>query len=80
MPSTNTVALDSERIKNGLLEGVGSSVWRAMWEAAREYSQQPYPEKAFPVTDEARCVLCHQELSEEAQQRLKELEALCNPS
>lgn len=70
-----TVALDSERIKNGLLEGVGSSVWRAMWEAAREYSQQPYPEKAFPVTEEARCVLCHQELSEEAQQRLNELEA-----
>jgi hypothetical protein len=50
-------------------------VWRAMWEAARDYSRQPYPDKAFPVTDEARCVLCHQDLSAEAQQRLNNLEA-----
>ncbi|AZK64921.1 AAA family ATPase [Pectobacterium brasiliense] len=73
--SKRAVALDSERVKNGLLEGIGSPVWRAMWEAAREYSQQPYPDKAFPVTDEARCILCHQELSAEARQRLNELEA-----
>lgn len=73
--SKRTIALDSERVKNGLLEGVGSPVWRAMWEAAREYSRQPYPDKAFPVTHEARCVLCHQELSEAAQQHLNELEA-----
>jgi len=69
------VALDSERVKNGLLEGIGSPVWRAMWEAAREYSSLPYPDKAYPVTDEARCILCHQELSVEAQQRLNDLEA-----
>lgn len=69
------VALDSERVKNGLLEGVGSPVWRAMWEAAREYSSLPYPDKAYPVTDEARCILCHQELSVEAQQCLNNLEA-----
>ncbi|EIZ9117247.1 AAA family ATPase [Escherichia coli] len=69
------VALDSERIKDGLLEGVGSPVWRAMWEAARDYSRMPYPDKAFPVTDEARCVLCHQDLSAETQQRLNNLEA-----
>lgn len=68
-------ALDSERLNGGLLEGVGSPVWRAMWEAAREYSRLPYPEKTYPVTDEARCILCHQELSSEAQQRLNDLEA-----
>ncbi len=33
-----------------------------------------YPEKAFPVTDAARCVLCHQELSEIAQERLHAFE------
>lgn len=65
----------SERVKNGLLEGVGSPVWRAMWEAAREYSQHPYPDRAFPVTDDARCVLCNQELSAEGQKRLNALEA-----
>lgn len=69
------VALDSERVNSGLLEGVGSPVWRAMWEAAREYSRLPYPEKTYPVTDDARCILCHQELSPEAQQRLNDLEA-----
>lgn len=69
------VALDSERIKDGLLEGVGSPVWRVMWEAARDYSRLPYPDKTFPVTDEARCVLCHQELSADTKQSLNNLEA-----
>ena len=46
-----------------------------MWEAAREYSQEAYPAKAFPVTNAARCVLCHQELSEAAQERLHAFES-----
>ncbi|EHM0657481.1 restriction endonuclease, partial [Escherichia coli] len=41
----------------------------------RDYSRTPYPDKAFSATDEARCVLCNQALSAEAQQRLNNLEA-----
>ena len=54
------------------LTDVGSEVWRSLWEAARLYSEeQAYPDKQFPFTgDEARCVLCQQELNSEASNRL----------
>lgn len=59
------------------LSGVGSQTWRALWEAARAFSQaETYPAVAFPATgDGARCVLCHQELSDEAADRLTRFQA-----
>ena len=58
------------------LPNIGSEVWRALWEAARRYSeQQVYPEKQFPHTENgARCVLCQQSLDSEAAQRLERFE------
>ncbi len=58
------------------LPDVGSDVWRGLWEAARSYSeQQAYPDRPFPVTvDGAHCVLCQQELDEEAADRLARFE------
>ena len=59
------------------LNGVGSETWRTLWEAARAYSDaEAYPNSAFPVTgEEDRCVLCQQELGEEAASRLERFEA-----
>jgi len=59
------------------LPNVGSDVWRALWEAARTYSeQQAYSGAPFPVTgDGARCVLCQQELDAEAAKRLVRFES-----
>lgn len=59
------------------LPDVGSDVWRKLWEAARSYSEgSAYPERPFPVTgDDARCVLCQQELGPEASDRLGRFEA-----
>ena len=59
------------------LPEVGSDVWRSLWEAARTYSnEEAFPERKFPVTDhDARCVLCHQELSTEASERLSRFES-----
>jgi energy-coupling factor transporter ATP-binding protein EcfA2 len=59
------------------LPEIGSGVWRALWEAARTYSEKAaYPQIPFPVTGEgARCPLCHQELSTEAAGRLNRFEA-----
>ncbi|KNX79209.1 restriction endonuclease [Pseudomonas sp. 250J] len=69
-------ALEGAKIKTAELEGVGLPTWRAMWEAAREFSNIPYPQDPFPVThDHARCPLCHQKLDEQAQHRLQEFEA-----
>ncbi len=59
------------------LSGIGGDTWRRMWEAAREYStSSAYTDRTFPqVENEARCVLCHQELSLEARQRMIEFES-----
>lgn len=59
------------------LRNIGSDVWRSLWEAARRYSEnQAYPDMPFPITGEdARCVLCQQELDAEGADRLARFEA-----
>lgn len=54
------------------VKGVGSETWEKLWNAAKAYSEaEAYPGQEFPVAegDNARCVLCHQELDEDAQKR-----------
>lgn len=68
------IASESAQVTSARLTGVGSDTWRAMWEAARAYSQTAYPERAYPVTEEALCLLCHQELAPDAGQRLRDFE------
>jgi energy-coupling factor transporter ATP-binding protein EcfA2 len=69
------IASEAAKLDSAKLEHVGSATWRAMWSAAREYSQEAYPTRSFPVTETARCVLCHQELSPAAQDRLLAFES-----
>ena len=59
------------------LEGVGSDIWKELWNAARKYSEETaYTGKEFPhVQDDSVCVLCHQPLSEEAKQRFTSFES-----
>jgi hypothetical protein len=59
------------------LPGVGSETWKAMWEAAKRYSEQiAYPGVDFPVTSShARCVLCQQALNVDSGERLTDLSA-----
>ena len=58
------------------LEGVGTTTWQKMWEQARAYStSMAYPDSTFPnISNDSRCVLCHQNLGEEAKLRLPEFE------
>lgn len=58
------------------LEGVGEAVWQQLWTQARFFSQNhAYPGQPFPVVGEqARCVLCQQELKEDAGHRLTHFE------
>ena len=60
----------------GLLAGTGGEQWKAMWEAARLFSeQQAYQGQGFPVTEGgAKCVLCQQDLDHAAAHRLKHFE------
>lgn len=68
-------ATESANVASANLDSVGSETWRALWDAARAYFQTAYPGRAFPVTDDAFCVLCHQKLDATAQQRLKDFES-----
>jgi energy-coupling factor transporter ATP-binding protein EcfA2 len=58
------------------LEGVGSQVWKSLWESARAFSlQEAYKSAKYPnVSDDARCVLCHQPLNADAKERLSSFE------
>lgn len=57
--------------------GFGNETWKAMWQAAREYSEQyAYTGNKYPVVAEtAKCVLCEQDLSDAAKQRLVKFES-----
>lgn len=59
-------AFDSEPVP-----GVGSAEWRALWDAARRFSEEhAYPEQSFPAAQAGRhCVLCLQTLDTPAQER-----------
>ncbi len=61
----------------GMLPGTGTDPWAALWEAARQFSQElAYPDKAFPVVEDgAHCVLCQQDLDHAASRRLSQFEA-----
>ena len=60
----------------GLLSETGSEAWAELWEAARRFSENgAYPDQPFPFTEEeARCVLCQQDLHADAIARLKKFE------
>ncbi|HEV7400225.1 MAG TPA: hypothetical protein VGN84_08120 [Solirubrobacterales bacterium] len=58
------------------LAGVGSDSWMILWSAARSYSEtHAYPERPFPVTEDANCPLCHQPLGPEGADRLCRFDA-----
>lgn len=67
----------AEKVFSGSeLEGIGSDVWKELWEAARNYSvSTAYKDVGYPnVTNGSRCVLCHQTLTQEAKERLVSFE------
>ena len=66
----------TKALTSASLDGVGCDLWLALWEAARLYSEgKAYPSIIFPnTTDGAKCVLCQQLLTTDAQQRLAEFE------
>lgn len=66
----------------GLLNGTGSDLWRELWEAARQFSTKSvYPELQFPATTkDSRCLLCQQELKDEAVKLLKGFEEFVKSS
>ena len=62
--------------KGTIFEGVGTEVWRTLWESARRYSEaHAYSGETFPVLREgAVCVLCQQPLLKDAAGRMHSFE------
>lgn len=68
-------AEDAGLLGSAKLDGIGSDSWVLFWQAARAYSVVAYPALEFPATEhDSLCLLCHQELSVDAQQRLRDFE------
>ncbi|TXH19930.1 MAG: hypothetical protein E6R00_01085 [Gammaproteobacteria bacterium] len=70
-------AASSALFRDEPLPQIGSEVWQALWASARAFSDtEAYPEQRFPVTDPGCvCVLCQQELTPVAADRLNRFEA-----
>ncbi len=69
-------AVAKKLFSNAPLEGIGSDIWKELWNSARKYSEKvAYKTQEFPVThDDSVCVLCHQPLSKEAKERFTSFE------
>jgi len=68
------IAIEANSSRGDLfkLEGVGSETWKALWEAARKYStEEAYIGDTFPKIEDAKCVLCHQDLDADAKTRMQ---------
>jgi energy-coupling factor transporter ATP-binding protein EcfA2 len=73
--------LVSQSLKeNSELEGVGTNIWKTLWQAAKDYAEQyAYPNIKYPnISEGARCVLCHQTLDEQAIVRFKSFDEYIN--
>lgn len=65
------VQVDSTKGNSAKLD-ISTDTWRRLWEAARAYSQTA--KREFPVAKDELCVLCHQKLDGDAQERLNKFE------
>jgi hypothetical protein len=70
-------AASSALFRDEPLPRIGSEVWQALWASARAFSdEEAYLDRHFPVTDPGSvCVLCQQELTPVAADRLSRFEA-----
>lgn len=65
-------AAASELFKEQPISDIGSDVWQQMLKYARDFSLEVFPDiEPPPISTSGRCVLCQQELDEDAAARMK---------
>ncbi len=71
-----TLKASSEKAFSNLpLDGVGSDVWKELWESARKFYIVSTQQEIFPeVENDSSCPLCLQNLNDEAKQRFLNFE------
>jgi len=69
---TAATAASAEQFSAEPLTGVGGDAWRALWEAAKRFSEEDaYSGRDFPAVDDGdHCVLCQQPLDGNGRDRL----------
>lgn len=76
------VASEAEKEKfkdDEYLPETGGSVWRQLWQAAKQYSEAAYHGHDFPNTkSDAKCILCQQPLDEPAKVRFQSFHKFMN--
>jgi energy-coupling factor transporter ATP-binding protein EcfA2 len=69
--------LSKDLASKSVLSNVGSDVWRELYLAAKNFSEECYPEHKFPnLGDPSVCVLCQQSYEPSAAERMKSFEKL----
>ena len=62
----------SELFKEQPIPNIGSETWRQMFQYAREFALEVFPDvEPPPISTAGRCVLCQQDLDDDASVRLK---------
>lgn len=78
---TTLAVLTHEAFEEQPLNGVGSDPWKKLWHAAKHFHEIAYPEQQFPyVENDAKCLLCLQDLKDESPIRLARFEDFINDS
>ncbi len=73
--------LEAKFLTYSRLEGTGSEEWQALWNSASEFSKVAYPKNEFPVMKKgASCLLCQQELDNDAIDRFTSFQKLMTSS
>lgn len=74
--SSNTLKASSKKAFLNLpMEGIGSDVWKELWESAKKFYNQNRKETVFPeVENDSSCPLCLQKLNTEAKERFLNFE------
>lgn len=77
---TAAEAMRREAFETQPLSNTGSEAWRGLWAAAERFSNEDaYPDDSFPTTEpNARCVLCQQQLRDDAIERFKRFHDFLN--
>ena len=72
----NQAVIDAGKVlgETSQLDGIGSESWKALWYAAQQYAMQEAYKTHQNLSENEKCVLCHQVLSLEAKNRLKVFE------
>ncbi len=62
--NAETLAVNQFKAGESILPGTGGAEWQSLFDSARRFAAVAYEDKAFPVSEDRRCLLCQQEMND----------------